>query len=371
MDRHQNLEERSPISPATPVAHKPSSSSSMASLPSKPLSVQRHIITEYNDAFYNPGAIPRVPLRVPRKNPRRSLPPMGFPHQASYGPSSPASTVTSPGHMSLAYKADSTGDLERDEDISAPEAVESDEKHWFAHRKRSRRFLVIVGVVTLVIIVVLAIGLPVGLRNKVSTQGSQADDGDDPSGMPFPAGAFSFKTSLQKTDAGCTSKNTTWKCDPMRPGEPTTFYWDITQVNYYTYTITSNKNPFAPDFNNVSMKIRDYNKPTERLEFAFSMNKTVTPSDSGSPTNRAAKCMYVDTLFQASMYTRKRGTTLFSTLKHHAKYSSWPGDFEIVQSLDSTIGKPMCTDASNNLIADVGAGPGTCRCQYTNAKSQP
>lgn len=205
--------------------------------------------------------------------------------------------------------------------------------------------------------------------SRVSTQGSQDDDADG-SGLPFPAGAFSFKTSLQKTEAGCTSKNTTWRCDPMTPGGSTTFYWDIVQLNYYTYTITSNENPFAPDFANLSMKIRDYNKPTERLEFSFLMNKTVTPSDAGSPTNRAAKCNYQDTKFEATLYTRKRGTTLFNPPQHHVKYAAWPGDVEIVQSLDSTIGQPVCQDAMSRPIADVSAGTGSCQCQYTNADSQ-
>ncbi|GAB0137677.1 hypothetical protein EsDP_00005934 [Epichloe bromicola] len=397
------MDEKSPVDSITPGAHEPGEDLSAASPSAAPSPPYRHFATQYKDNVYNPGAIPRIPLRVPMKNARRSmlppmnldhrasceppspastiastghmlpsymLSPMNLDHRASYEPPSPASTITSTGHMLPSYKVDSTGQLHRDESVPAPDAGDPDEKQWFNHRNRSRQFLVIVGIVTLVIIVTLAIALPVGLRNKVSTQGSQADDGDDPSGMPFPAGAFSFKTSLQKTEAGCTSKNTTWRCDPVRPGDSTTFYWDITQLNSYTYAITSNENPFAPDFKNVSMKIRDYSKPTERLEFSFSMNKTVTPSDASSPTNRAAKCTYADTAFQATLYTRKRGTTLFNPPKHHAKYSAWPGDVRIVQSLDSTIGQPMCRDAMNHVIADVGAGPGTCQCQYTNANSQ-
>lgn len=147
--------------------HEPSPTpgSSMASLPTMPPPVQRHIVTEYNDAVYNPGAIPKIPLRVPQKNPRRSLGPPA--HPGSYVPSSPASTITSTGHLSPPYKADSTtGELEREDGPSQPEAEESNEKHWFAHRKRSRRFLVIVGIVTLIIIVGLAVGLSLGLRNK-------------------------------------------------------------------------------------------------------------------------------------------------------------------------------------------------------------
>lgn len=158
------MDERNLVNPG---AHElpPSRRSSMVSLPTMPPPVQRHMVTEYNDAVYNPGAIPKIPLRVPQKNPRRSLGPP--PHPGSYVPSSPASTITSTGHLSPPYKADSTaGELDRDDGHSQPEAEEANEKHWFAHRKRSRRFLVIVGIVTLIIIVGLAVGLPLGLRNK-------------------------------------------------------------------------------------------------------------------------------------------------------------------------------------------------------------
>jgi hypothetical protein len=118
------------------------------------------------------------------------------------------------------------------------------------------------------------------------------------------------------------------------------------------------------------MKMHDYNKPTERLEFSFFMNKTVTPSDAGSPTNRAAKCIYQDTKLAATLYTRKRGRTLVNPPTHHVKYAAWPGDVEIVQSLDSTIGQPVCQDATSRPIADVGTGLGACQCQYSNAESQ-
>ncbi|KAG6013154.1 hypothetical protein E4U43_007470 [Claviceps pusilla] len=331
-----------------------------ASIPTAPPPVKLHVVTDFRQKVYNPGAIPRIPLRIPRKHSQRSMSsPFQLPYRASCGSSS---TITSTGYMSSPYWI---REKERSQGYASPDSGELNEKQWFSQRKRSRRFLLTVGAITFVILVTLAIALPLGLRDKVSTQGRQTEDGDDDSiGALFPSGSFLFKTSLQKIEAGCTSRNTTWTCGPMQPGDASVFYWDIMQLNRYTYTITSTGNPFAPDFRNVSMKIRDYNKPTERLEFSLSMNKTVIPSDAGSPTNRAAKCTYVDTTFQATLYTRKRGSTIFDRPRRHANYSTWPGDVHIIQSLPSTVGQPMCRDASNNLIADVAAGIGTCQCQY-------
>lgn len=120
-----------------------------------------------NGAVYNPKAIPKTPLRVPQKRLRRTLPPIGrFDPRISDGPPSPASTIVCAGHIAPSFKAESTGEGDRDEVLSSPAAAESSEEQWFAHRESSRRFLVIVGVVTVVLLATLAFGLPLGLRNK-------------------------------------------------------------------------------------------------------------------------------------------------------------------------------------------------------------
>lgn len=153
------------------MAHEPLSRLSisrlsMASQPKMPPLVQGQIVTEYNDAVYNPGAIPKIPLRIPQRYSRRSV--IVPPQLGSYVPSSSASTVTitSTGHLSPPLTPDSTI-AELKEDMStSEESGEADEKHWFAQRKRSRRFLAIVGVLTLVTMAALAVGLSLGLRNK-------------------------------------------------------------------------------------------------------------------------------------------------------------------------------------------------------------
>lgn len=145
-----------------PISREPSPGSSRSSLAGMIPGMHPHIITEYHDV-YNPGALPRVPLRVPQKSSRRSVGPNNQP--TAYVPSSPTSTVASTGHMSPPYKEES-GDLDRSDAQGPPEAGRPDEKHSFDHRKRSQRFLILVGVVTLIVIIGLAVGLSLGLKNK-------------------------------------------------------------------------------------------------------------------------------------------------------------------------------------------------------------
>lgn len=127
------------------------------------------IITQYGDA-YNPAALPKGPLRVPQRQSRRSLGP-GYgpspyvdPEPADVSPSNDVEALPSKdAELSQTKEAGSDGT----EAPSAPQieesASEDEERGWFAHRKRSSRFLVIVGVAA-VIIVALAVGLSVGLR---------------------------------------------------------------------------------------------------------------------------------------------------------------------------------------------------------------
>jgi hypothetical protein len=155
----QNMDEKSP---AARAAHQSPPGPSTSYLPKQAprAQVQRYIVMEYEDPVYNPGAIPRTPLRVPRKNPRRSMPPA--PHPGAYVPTSPAST-----HESTRGERDSSfGEPDGDGGATPPEADVAEEKQWFAQRKRSRRFLVFVGIVTVLIIVGLGVGLSLGLRYK-------------------------------------------------------------------------------------------------------------------------------------------------------------------------------------------------------------
>lgn len=115
-------------------------------------------------------AIPKIPLRVPQKNPRRSLPPGGAtalpplqvpPASAAYVPPSPMSKedASDAYTMTLYSAGPSTPPAFLDNGVE-------DEKHWTGHRERRCKFLVLVGIFTAVI-VGLAVGLSVGLNKYV------------------------------------------------------------------------------------------------------------------------------------------------------------------------------------------------------------
>lgn len=127
-------------------------------------------------------ALPKIPLRVPHKNPRRSLPPGGgipgsggprpyvSPDGSPYPsvtptPTSPISPPVSP-FKTTASSETETNELHSPHGSLTPQhmadAEPEDEKEWIDHRKRRCRFMILVGVFT-AIVAGLTIGLAVGL----------------------------------------------------------------------------------------------------------------------------------------------------------------------------------------------------------------
>ncbi|KAJ6779334.1 hypothetical protein PWT90_08390 [Aphanocladium album] len=340
-------------------------------------------------------ALPKIPLRVPHKNPRRSLPaggmtpggnwsvtsgptpyvsPNGSPHQSM--PPTPTSAPISP-FKTTASETETNG-------INSPmgsvtpqntmmDAEPEDEKEWIDHRQRRCRFMILVGVFT-AIIASLAIGLAVGLSKGNAKSGGKGSSDSAVANAVFPAGAFSFDTYLRENSTGCTSRETSWQCYPEAGGGGSsigaraTFYWTLQQAGGTgSYFVTGADNPFAPSFANLPLTMLDADQPTERLTFAFSMNKTVTPADAGAPANRVANCTYPDTVFQATIWTRRRGGALLQPPSHPSPYSPWPGDFEVMQYKNSTIGDPICLDKQGKGIADIQAAGSSCLCRYNSA----
>lgn len=204
------------------------------------------------------------------------------------------------------------------------------------------------------------------LTNPPRRQGSTEDNSPlkDPN---FPAGSFSLKANLQKPLTECTSNPSTWRCYPYTEGEPATFFWIITYVNTQFYKISSTDNPFAPSFTNLTLELLDENTPKERLLFSFSMNKTVVPDDQLSSSNRAARCTFDDTRFEATLWThRSKGHDNDDDTSDNSKFVAWPGDVEIVQSKSFKSGSPRCVDDDGDKVGDVKSRSGACECRYTN-----
>ncbi len=204
-----------------------------------------------------------------------------------------------------------------------------------------------------------------------ATPGSTSSSLGSSAGAVFPAGSYSFDTYLRENSTGCTSRATSWRCYPESSGSGpaggrATFDWTLQATGPGRYFVSGSDNPFAPNFANLGVTLLDADQPTERLTFAFATNKTVVPADVGSPTNRAARCTYTGTVFQATLWTRRRGGVPFAPPSHPAEHAPWPGDFEVTQYKNSTIGDPVCVDQQGKGIADIQAAGGSCLCRYSS-----
>lgn len=98
------------------------------------------------------------------------------------------------------------------------------------------------------------------------------------------------------------------------------------------------------------------------------MDKTVIPLEALSPTNRAARCNFRGTKFQATLWTRRSNSATVDPKKMDSaeSFEAWPGDVEVLQTKESDLGSPDCEDVDGNAIADVQAAAGDCSCDYAN-----
>ncbi|ATY63002.1 hypothetical protein A9K55_008481 [Cordyceps militaris] len=327
-------------------------------------------------------ALPKMPLRVPQRNPRRSLPAAVGGAPASYVPSrdsaahlSEPPTPTSPPLSPCKLTASEAGTSELHsprcsvvQQKRAHAEPPGDEKGWIDHRQRRCRFMIVVGVFT-AIVAGLTVGLAVGLGKGNAQPNSQSSpDGAD--SAVFPAGAYSFETYLRANSSGCTSRASSWQCYPETSASSlrATFYWTVqgdVGGAHHDYYVTGTEEPFGPAFANLPATLLDVKQPSERLSFAFAANKTVViPVAAGD--GRVANCTYPGTVFQATLWTRRRGGQGVSAPSRTARYAPWPGEMEVVQYKNSTIGDPVCVDRHGKAIADVQAAGGSCLCRYTS-----
>ena len=219
------------------------------------------------------------------------------------------------------------------------------------------------------------------IRTDFSPRGKSQDDSSSSSSPPsnpptsstpaFPIGSYTFNTTLQQQQTDCTTNPATWRCYPYNIGQAASFSWVITQDpnNKGLYTISASDNPFAPSFKNLSLFLKDSSTPNERFEFEFSINKTVVPTAPLSTGNTAAQCVFENTQFQGTIWTRQHNGMGIETPKDGGvKYSPWPGDVEVVQTTNANAGEPKCVDAKGNDLAAIQAGTGDCTCEYASFK---
>ncbi|KAJ4261558.1 hypothetical protein NW762_006986 [Fusarium torreyae] len=301
---------------------------------------------------------PSPPLRIPKKSPRRALrnaglPPAYMPRARVY--SSPPMVYHSP----PSYTEAKSRFIERE---LLDEGSFKERKLCGIDKRRGCCLLVIALVAMAIVAIALGVGLAIGLKNNENSIQEETSTSEPP--PDFPAGSFAFKADLQNTTTECTSNPSTWRCYPYTTGSSATFFWIITPNNNTSYNISSTENPFVPSFTNLTLNILDKDTSKERLQFSYTMDKTVVPDDKLSSSNRAAKCTFDDTIFEATLWTQSSGDG--DNGDDTGKFKSWPGDVEIVQRKMPGAGSPDCVDSEGASIGDIKSGSGTCECRYAN-----
>lgn len=294
----------------------------------------------------------------------------GSGYGSSYGSGlgSAAASVTA----STSASTTNTYDVEKSEDYMRQADVQEGQS-FGNHRKRWLRLLIIVGLIA-VVIFALAIGLGVGLTSRDNDNNKTTDKNADttPEEGKFPAGSFTFNTRLATTRTSCTSNPATWRCFPFEKDSSAKFFWIISEPvdDSADYTISSSDNPFAPSFKGLTLSKFDQGNSDERFEFSFNTTRNIVPSDSIGPNNRVATCSFKNTMFEATLWTRRRNNgTLPVDDSTDGKFADWSGDIEVKQVKQAELGQPMCEDDQGTEIADVQAGAGDCECAYTNIDS--
>ncbi|KAM0255673.1 hypothetical protein ACHAQJ_005517 [Trichoderma viride] len=326
---------------------------------------QMPVIEEDSNIITIPTSSPTTPepimLRVPAKNPRRSL---GPPTEGTVMPYLIGFQDMPPGTMDPTEPKDEGDDGDEETvvgQMTPPPPTRRlrngrwDGEGWRPNDLQRRCHLVLIVAGLLVVLVGLAIGLALGLtKSHVSNQDVFFSD--------LPTGAFSFDTTLYDSSSSCTSRPSTWRCLSSKQGPPARFYWNITEVNS-VYQVSSTNDPIASSIANIPLTILDGGREDERFVFSFRFNATVEPPI--TTTNRAAKCTYTDTTYQATLWTKRDIQQPYNaTQKKRSGYVNWPGRVEIVEIKNATLGVPDCVDSEGAKVVDVRGVMGTCGCVY-------
>ncbi|MCJ1372735.1 hypothetical protein MMC20_003960 [Loxospora ochrophaea] len=276
-------------------------------------------------------------------------------------------------------------------------------------RRGGWKRLLILAIVVIIIAVGLALGLAIGLkarnhnnrcvqgdvgaidlpkanRNRTSLLDSSALGSNSTSKISnetFPAGSYSLPTFLDSVSTNCTSDPSTWSCYPYvtynstPSAVPTTYDWNITGSNG-NYTISSSDNPFFPDFADALLKLQDAGSANERYTFQVVFNQSITPQGT------AMKCLYSNTQFEASLYTKtpksypsnssdpssaaSSSSTAMPEIAQSDDFQPWPFAVEVRQLAAGGLNVPQCSlngnSVSDNLKPQTNAD--MCSCVWKN-----
>ena len=194
----------------------------------------------------------------------------------------------------------------------------------------------------------------------------------------LPVGSWSVVTFLNTVYTNCTSDPATWTCFPytIYANNPVqaeaTFNWIIsTGSNPSTYVISSTNNPFAIEFQNIPMTIKDAGTPSEHYWFQITMDKQVSPSQAITADNSAATCFFNGTTFTGYLYTKLASGYPPGGQSTGGTYSQWPFAARAEQTMSGGEGVPNCYETNNGNLGqqipvNATAFGDLCDCLYMN-----
>jgi hypothetical protein len=245
----------------------------------------------------------------------------------------------------------------------------------------------VVAVIAFLVMATLAIGLGIGLSRNNNGRGGQGQGNDAQGGNSngagdgnidtltpvFPAGTYSITTNLFNISTACTNLSSIWTCAPgqtLRSGglnaSQVGLSWVVTQNNITGndgdnsgFSISSVTNPFALQFNNTPLTLREAGTENEHWGFEARVSKRVRPNEDVAGNNVAVECDYTQAQLTGRLFTRRQPDAAFVDGP-----GSWPGAVEAEESSEI---EGECFETRNGVRGarvDVGVGPGVCTCTY-------
>jgi len=194
----------------------------------------------------------------------------------------------------------------------------------------------------------------------------------------FPIGSWSMVTFLNTVYTNCTSDPATWTCfpytiyanNPVQAGA--TFNWIVSAGSKpSTYVISSTNNPFAIEFQNAPMTLKNAGTSSEHYWFQITMDKQVSPSKAIAPDNSAATCFFNGTTFTGFLYTKVASGYPPNGQSTGGTYPQWPFAVRAEQTMSGGDGVPNCYQSKDGNLGqkiplNTTAFGDLCDCLYMN-----
>jgi hypothetical protein len=249
--------------------------------------------------------------------------------------------------------------------------------------------------IAIVVMATLAIGLGVGLTRNGNNDnnGREAvnNAGNDPNGggagvggneggiqPEFPAGRFTIVTNLLGIRTSCTNVSQTWNCAPGQTldegavnASSLSVVWTVTQNNVTNsaavddgFAISSVDDPFALQFEDVALTLRQIGAADEHWGFDATVTKRIRPVGDITGRNVAVECEYDAVTLSGRLFTTRQPDS-----GRAGPLGSWPGAVEVEES---TRDAGQCFEVRNGVRGnrvETVSEEGACECSYADFDS--